>query len=84
MQDTVEKTDRQQLLEFRHGKPLKEVIEECLEKHRGKRHTIATAAVELGLSYTTLTKWATEMEVNFRAYRKKPRPHSRDAAGKGQ
>ena len=27
MQDTVEKTDRQQLLEFRDGKPLKEVIE---------------------------------------------------------
>ena len=84
MQDTVEKTDRQQLLEFRYGKPLKEVIEDRLEKHRGKRHTIATAAVELGLSYTTLTKWATEMEVNFRAYRKKPRPHSRSAAGKGK
>ena len=84
MQDTVEKTDRQQLLEFQHGKPLKEVIEECLEKHRGKRHTIATAAVELGLSYTTLTKWATEMEVNFRSNRRKPRPHSRSAAGKGK
>ena len=82
MQDTVEKTDRQQLLEFRPGKPLKEVIEECLEKHRGKRHTIATAAVELGLSYTTLTKWATEMEVNFRAYRRKPRSSS--AAGNGK
>ena len=82
MQDTVEKTDRQQLLEFRYGKPLKEVIEDCLEKHRGKRHTIATAAVGLGLSYTTLTKWATEMEVNFRSYRKKPRSSS--AAGNGQ
>ena len=55
-----------------------------MEKHRGKRHTIATAAVGLGLSYTTLTKWVTEMEVNILAYRKKPRPHSRDAAGKGK
>ena len=82
MQDTVEKTDRQQLLEFQHGKPLKEVIEECLEKHQGKRHTIATAAVELGLSYTTLTKWATEMEINIHAYRRKPRPRS--AAGEGK
>ena len=84
MQDTVEKTDRQQLLEFRYGKPLKEVIEDCLEKHRGKQHTIATAAVELGLSYTTLTKWATEMEVDVRSYRRKPRPHSRSAAGKSK
>ena len=77
MQDTVEKTDR-------YGKPLKEVIEDCLEKHRGKRHTIATAAVGLGLSYTTLTKWATEMEINIHAYRRKPRPHSRNAAGEGK
>ena len=32
------KTDRQMLLEIQHGKPVEELLRECLSTHRGRRN----------------------------------------------
>ena len=67
----MEKTDRQTVLELQHGKPIQQIIEQVLEKHRGERHYVALAALDLGLAGATLYKWAYSMGIDIVEYRKR-------------
>ena len=62
---SIEKTDRQQLLELQHGKTIEELMEEAVDKHRGKRHSLTHAALELGLASLTFRKWADKFGVDI-------------------
>lgn len=62
------KTDRQMMLEMRHGKPVRELILEALDKHRGNRFYITLAALELEITPGTLRKWAKRFGVGLNEY----------------
>lgn len=62
------KTDRQQLLELKHDKPIRELVEEALEKHRGSRFYQTLAALELEVTLATLRNWASRMEIDLNGY----------------
>ena len=62
----LEKTDRQQLLELQHGKPIKKLLEEAYRRHEGERHTVAAAALDLGLSTVTFHKWTIRFGVDLK------------------
>ncbi len=64
----MRKTDRQKLLEVTRGKPIREIVEEKLEEHRGKSQHAARAAVDLEISTSTFHKWATGMGIDLKAY----------------
>ena len=50
-------TDRMALLEAQQGKPIKEIIEAALARHRGQPHQLELAARGLGVSDATLRQW---------------------------
>ena len=64
----MEKTDRQMVLELQRGKPIREIIEETLEKYRGRKHHQMMTALELDISVTTLHYWTKAMEIDLKAY----------------
>ena len=64
----MHKTDRQKLLEVEQGKTIREILEGALEKHRGKRHYSACAALELDISMSTLHKWTEMLDIDLRSY----------------
>ena len=64
----MSKTDRQLLLEFRHGKPIRELIETALEQHQGHRFYKLRVAMELEVSPITLGKWADSLGIDLEAY----------------
>ncbi len=71
MGECMEKTDRQTVLGLQRGQPIDEIIEQTLEKHRGKRHYAALAAMELGLAGATLYKWAEALGIDIGDYRRR-------------
>ena len=62
------KTDRQLLIEMQQQKPIREIMETTLEKHRGRQHQITLAAVELDVSITTIYKWCEQLNIDLKAY----------------
>ena len=60
------KTDRQQLLELRHGKPIRELIEETLTQHRGDRLYTTRSALALDVSPATLRLWMGQLGIDGR------------------
>ena len=62
----LEKTDRQQLLELQHGKPIKQFLEEAFEKPQGERHSLAAATLDLELAAVTFRNWAEQFGVDLK------------------
>ena len=63
-------TDRQTVLELQHGMPIREIITDLLEAHRGEHLFAARVALEMNIAPGTLYKWAESMEIDLNEYRK--------------
>ena len=61
-------TDRQMLLEYKYGKPIRDVLTETLEKHRGRRHHTVHTASELDVTVSTLYKWSERLGIDLNSY----------------
>ena len=59
----------QQELEARWGKDIREIVPAVLAKHRGKPHLVMLAAIDLGVSDTTVHSWCRQMDINLDDYR---------------
>ena len=61
-------TDRQMLLEHLHGKPIRNILKEALERHRGRRHHTVHTASELDVTVGTIYKWGERLGIDVRSY----------------
>ena len=67
-------TDRQMVLEYQHGKPIRKILEETLEKHRGRRHHTVHTASELDVTVGTLYKWSERLGIDIKSYAEEDQP----------
>ncbi len=77
-------TDRQMLLEYQHGKPIRDILTETLEKHRGRRHHTVHTASELDVTVGTLYKWSERLGIDLRSYAPEETPAAEAATGEGR
>ena len=65
------KTDKQELLEIRHGgKPWGRILRDTLEEYRGHRNQVARVAVALNLSNATVYNWCRDLGIDIDEYRR--------------
>ena len=62
------KTDKQEILELRHGRPIRELVISALEKHQGGKFHLAYSALELDITPNTLRNWASRMGIDLNEY----------------
>ena len=72
------KTDRQMLLELRHGKSIRELIQATLQQHQGHRHCATRTAVQLDVSPSTLRLWTERLGIDVRGYAAAERGEDQD------
>lgn len=60
---------QQQIEDKYEGKEIKVVLEELLEKHRGKRNISVVIAAELGRSDRTINNWCRDLGIDLNDYR---------------
>ena len=65
----MEKTDKQLMLEAQRGKDLPDIIREVLENHRGAKHLVQRAAIDLNISGATLWIWCNDHDISIDDYK---------------
>ena len=60
---------QQQIEDKYEGKEIKVVLEELLEKNRGKRNLSVVIAAELGRSDRTINNWCRALDIDLNDYR---------------
>ena len=63
------KTPKQEVLELQYGRAIEEVIRGALERFGGRHNHVALAALDLGVSSSTLYIWCAQMEIDVREYK---------------
>jgi transcriptional regulator with PAS, ATPase and Fis domain len=64
----VRKTRDQKRLESVKGKPIKQVLIDALEQHRGQKNLASAVAIALGVSDATLYAWCRELAIEVSDY----------------
>ena len=64
----MRKTDRQKLLEMKHGKSIRDLMEEKLEEHLGREHAVNRAALDMDISISTFHQWARRLGMDLKTY----------------
>ncbi len=63
------KTTTMQLLEATRKKPIRDIITDSLESHRGKPFLVARVQFDLGVSDTTVISWCHQLGIKINDYR---------------
>ena len=66
----MSKTPTQEKLEAQCGKDIVEILREALEVRRAQKHMVALAALDLGLTDSTVYQWCREFGIDIDAYRR--------------
>ena len=64
------RTATQEKLEAQKGKDIIELLRDSLEGHRGQKHMVTLAALDLGLADATFYQWCRELAIDIDDYRR--------------
>jgi len=62
------KTPIQRLLEAQRHKDIRDVVLDTLEKHRATRTMVVDCCKDLGISWGTFYKWASDLDIEVGDY----------------
>ena len=62
-------SDRQALLEAQRNQPIREIVAEALERHKGEKSAVQRASIDLDVTDATLYNWCRELELDLNHYR---------------
>ena len=63
-------TPTQEKLEVQKKKEIRQIIQDALEKHRGRKNMAQAAAIDLGITGGTIYQWCRELDIDLEEYRK--------------
>ena len=71
-------TPTQEKLEVQKKKEIRQIIQDALEKHRGRKNMVHAAAIDLGITGGTIYQWCRELDIDLEEYHK---PAPREETG---
>ena len=63
-------TPTQEKLEVQKKKEIRQIIQDALEKHRGRKNMVHAAAIDLGITGGTIGRWCRELDIDLEEYHK--------------